>query len=147
MTEPSDFFTYMVGTWHLERTISVTGNNTNSLFTGLAHIRPTDVRGTYSYHEEGSFVGEQVPLQGYRDYLYKVKDETLAITFADPHRLGQLYVTLNFSMGLIAQDTYLCEDDIYGHIFEIIHGDHFMTETTVSGPEKDYRLTTHYRRL
>ncbi len=146
MTEAANFLTFLPGTWHIDRQINVKGR-AESKFQGLAHIRPTDIRGTFSYHEEGRFVGEDVKLEGYRDYIYKVKNDTLTILFADAHRMGEHYVTLDFSNGATAQDTYLCGDDIYGHIFEIISGEHFMTETTVSGPEKDYRLITNYRRL
>jgi hypothetical protein len=142
MTDPSDLLDHIAGTWHLERTIS-----TGSRFQGLAHIRPTDMRNTYSYHEEGSFVHEQTAHEVYRDYIYKVKDEKLEIIFADPHRAGEHYVTLDFRQGPTADDTYLCGDDIYAHIFEIISAHEFHTETVVSGPEKDYRLQSYYRRL
>ncbi len=146
MTEAAHFLTYLAGTWHVDRQINVKGR-ADGKFQGLAHIRPTDMRGTFSYHEEGRFVDEDVKIEGTRDYLFKVKGDTLAIFFADTHRMGEHYVTLDFSDGVTAQDTYLCDDDIYGHIFEIISGEHFVTETTVSGPDKDYRLITHYRRI
>lgn len=146
MTSPADFLTYLPGTWHVDRQINVRGR-AESKFQGLAHIRPTDMRGTFSYHEEGRFVGEDVRFEGTRDYLFKVKNDTLAIFFVDEQRMGETYVTLDFADGVTAQDTYLCDDDIYGHIFEIISGAHFLTETTVSGPEKDYKLITNYRRL
>ncbi len=146
MIEAANFLPYLPGTWHVDRQIHVRGR-ADSKFQGLAHIRPTDMRGTFSYHEEGRFVGEDVKIESYRDYLYKVKGGILTILFADTHRMGEHYVTLDFSGGVTAEDTYLCDDDIYGHIFEIINGDHFSTETAVSGPEKDYRLITHYRRL
>lgn len=142
MTEPSDFLDHIAGTWHLERTIS-----TGSRFQGLAHIRRTDMRHTYSYHEEGSFVQEKTAHEAYRDYIYKVKDERLEILFADPHRAGETYVSLDFRQGPVANDTYMCGEDVYGHIFEIISAHEFHTETVVSGPEKDYRLVTYYRRL
>lgn len=146
MTSPADFLSYLPGTWHIDRQINVKGQ-AESKFQGLAHIRPTDMRGTFSYHEEGRFVGEDVQLEGYRDYLFKVKGDTLTILFADAHRMGEKYVTLDFLDGVTAQDTYLCDDDIYGLIFEIISGEYFVTETTVSGPEKDYKLITNYKRL
>lgn len=142
MTKPLDFLTHMKGTWHVERTVS-----DGKQFQGLAQIRPTDVRGVYGYHEEGSFIYDETAHEAYRDYLYKVKGDTLTILFADPHRKNQPYVSLTFSGSLIANDTYLCGDDIYGHIFEIISGNEFHTETVVSGPHKDYRLNSIYRRL
>ena len=142
MTKIIDFLSHMAGTWHLDRTISE-----GSAFQGLAHIRTTDVRGVYGYHEEGSFIHNAASQDAYRDYLYKVKGQTLDILFADPHREDQLYVSLDFAGTKIAHDTHLCGDDIYAVIFEIINGDHFLTETMVSGPEKDYRMITHYKRL
>lgn len=140
------FLTCLPGTWHLERRISVAGHE-SSHFQGLAHIRPTDVRGTYSFHEEGSFVNERVRQEAYRDYIYKAKGKTLDILFADPHRMGQPFVSLDFSQGVIANDTHVCGQDIYALVFEIISTGEFHTETIVSGPEKDYRLETIYRRI
>lgn len=142
MTKPSDLLTHLAGTWHLERSISNGG-----IFQGLAHIRPTDMRGVYSYHEEGTFLREEVTQPACRDYLFKVSGKTLNILFADPHRDDSLYVSLDFSGRLAANDTYFCGDDTYGHIFEIVSLNHFRTETIVSGPEKDYRLITNYKRL
>ena len=144
--DPPPFLKHLSGTWHLERRINVAGHE-SSHFQGLAHIRPTDVRGTYSFHEEGSFVNERVRQEAYRDYIYKVKGKALDILFADPHRMGQPFVTLDFSQGLIANDTHVCGQDIYAHLFEIISTSEFHTETVVSGPEKDYRLETLYRRI
>lgn len=146
MTNPARFLTYLSGTWHIDRQIDVKGR-AGSRFQGLAHMRPTDIRGTLSYHEEGRFIGEDVTLDGYRDYIYKVREDTLTILFADAHRMGEHYVTLNFSGGATAQDSYLCGGDTYSHSFEIISAAHFITATSASGPEKDYRLTTDYRRL
>lgn len=142
----STFLTCLPGTWHLERRISVAGHE-SSHFQGLAHIRPTDVRGTYSFHEEGSFVNERVRQEAYRDYIYKVKGKTLEILFADPHRIGQSYVSLDFFEGVIANDTHVCGQDIYALVFEVISTGEFHTETIVFGPEKDYRLETLYRRI
>lgn len=132
----------MAGTWHLERRVDM-----GAAMQGLAHIRPTDVRGVYGYHEEGSFTKGDVVQEFYRDYLYKVKDKTLNILFVDQHRDDPLYVSLDFSDLQTASDPYLCGDDIYAVVFEIISANEFQTETIVSGPDKDYRLMSHYRRL
>jgi len=142
MTKIIDFLAHMAGTWHLDRAISE-----GVSFQGLAHIRTTDVRNVYGYHEEGSFIHNATSQDAYRDYLYKVKGQTLDILFADPHRTDQLYVSLDFAGTKIAHDTHVCGDDIYAVVFEIINGDHFLTETMVSGPEKDYRMISHYKRL
>ena len=142
MTDIKKFLTHMPSTWHLERMVSE-----GKMFQGLAHIRPTDVRGVLGYHEEGSFAHDGATQDAYRDYIYKVKGETLDILFADPHRLEQLYVSLDFAGSKMANDTHLCGDDIYAVVFEIISGNEFHTETFVSGPAKDYRLQSQYRRL
>ena len=92
-------------------------------------------------------MNERVRQEAYRDYIYKVKGKTLEILFADPHRMGQPFVSLDFSHSIIANDTHVCDQDIYALVFEIISTGEFHMETIVSGPEKDYRLETIYRRI
>ena len=142
MTDAIGFLSYLTGTWHLERAVS-----DGKKLQGLAHIRPTNVRRIFRYREEGSFVNSGTTQNAYRDYIYKVKGDRLNILFADPHRVDQLYVSLDFAGSLIANDTHLCGADIYAVVFEIINGNEFHTETYVSGPQKDYRLMSQYQRF
>lgn len=144
--QASQFLTLLPGTWHLERQIDVNGRP-QSRFKGLAHIRPSDVRGRLSYSEEGRFIGEQISVTDASDYIYKIKGQQLEILFADAKRPGELFITLEFHDELIAQDTYIAGEDIYALHYEIINGDHYNIDVTISGPEKDLRLFTQYRRL
>lgn len=118
-----------------------------SRYRGLAYIRASDMRGRLSYSEQGRFIGEQITATGVRDYIYKIKDAQLEIFFADIERPGEPFITLDFHDELIAQDTYLNEDDIYALHYEIINMDHYNVDMTISGPEKDLRMFTQYRRI
>ncbi len=146
MNEAKKFLSLLAGTWHLERQIMVKGHP-ESRFRGLAHIRPSDVRGRFSYSEEGHFIGERVIASGIHDYIYKIDGARLEILFADARRPGEPFITLDFKDDLIAQDTYLNGDDIYALHYEIINADHYHVDMTISGPEKDIRMVTQYRRL
>lgn len=146
MTKAARFLPYLPGTWHIDRQINVKGR-VESKFQGLAHIHPTDKRGNFGYHEEGRLIGKDVTREGAHDYIYKIKDNTLTILFADLHRMGMPYVTLDFSDSVTAQDTYLCGDDIHAYLFEIISSEYFATEINISGTDKDYRLVTDFKRI
>lgn len=146
MKDAKQFLSLLAGTWHLDRQIIHQGRP-QSRFRGLAHIRPSDIRGRLSYSEEGRFVGEQVDTHDPREFVYKIKDSCLEVLFADAKRPGEAFMSFDFQDELIAHDTYISGEDIHASVYEIINADHYNVDTTISGPDKDLRLVTQYRRL
>lgn len=86
---------------------------------------------------------------GTRAYRYELADDGIAVRFADPRRAGRDYVRLVFEDGLegpFALGIHYCGQDIYRHVMTWICSERFRTEIAVTGPRKDDRLLTDYRR-
>lgn len=131
------------GRWELVREIS-----DGSRFFGEANgeLLATD---TLRMSESGTLVlPDATEIQGYRKWIWRFSgDGQLAIFYDEPD--GRLYhhLDLVWNDGIWAADaSHRCEDDTYDGKYRL--GDTVMEiETKVSGPNKDYRLKSTYRKL
>ena len=143
-TMAARIFAALPGAWSLARDIPGFGR----------------MAGTAAFVEEGAgslLYRERVAVltagggrfDGTRAYRYERADGGIVVRFADPPRAGRDYVRLVFEdgpEGPFALGIHYCGQDIYRHVMTWIRRDRFRTEIAVTGPRKDDRLFTDYRR-
>lgn len=131
-----------VGQWTLVREIS-----DGSRFSGEAGFVPI-AADSLRVSEKGMLVlPDARKIQAYRNWIWRFSGESqLSIFYDEPD--GRLYHQLNlvWADGIWSADaSHRCEDDTYAGKYRL--GDRVMEiETTVSGPNKDYRLKSAYRK-
>ena len=135
----SDLF---VGRWALVREIS-----DGSRFSGEAGFEPMTAD-TLRVSEKGMLVlPDARKIQAYRNWIWRFSGESqLSIFYDEPN--GRLYHQLNLVWddgNWTADGSHQCGDDMYAGVYRL--GDRVMEiETAVSGPNKDYRLKSTYRK-
>jgi hypothetical protein len=116
--------------------------------------------GEFTETASGIFHAERVeytlpnggPMSGYRHYLWRFEGPTTAqILHATPAgEPGEPFMRLHFrplNGGLTAEDRNLCGADRYAGTFVFESRDTLNITYVVSGPHKDYTLTSRLTRL
>lgn len=125
------------GLWRLERQIEDRRAGAQGAFTGQAQFTP-DGAGL-RYTEEGtlSFPG-MAPMQATRSYLWRVQSDEIAVFFEDGRRFHVI--------GAAGQDRHWCDPDTYRVRYGFADWPVWTARWQVSGPRKDYTMTSTYRR-
>lgn len=128
----SDF----AGPWQIRRQIRDT-RGPDGTFAGLATLRP-DADGLI-YSEQGTLCLGPTQFQAERSYLWRAETEdTITLYFPDNR--------LFHSFRLIPNPTALhdCPPDTYQVSYEFTRWPHWTSTWRVTGPRKDYVMTSHY---
>lgn len=137
-------FAALPGSWSLARDIPGFGR-----MAGTAAF-VAEGAGSLLYRETVAVIAaDGGRFDGTRAYRYDLAAGGIAVRFADPPRAGRDYVRLVFEdgpEGPSALGIHRCGQDIYRHVMTWIGRDRFRTEIAVTGPRKDDRLFTDYRR-
>ena len=118
-----------------------------SRFSGEAGFEPI-AADTLRVSETGMLVlPDAREIQAYRNWIWRFSGEgELAIFYDEPD--SRLYHQLNLAWNdgvWTAQASHRCGDDTYAGRYRL--GDAVLEiETTVSGPNKDYRIKSTYRK-
>ncbi|GGB22854.1 hypothetical protein GCM10011505_00060 [Tistrella bauzanensis] len=149
-------FNALAGRWQISR--AITGGSVGQM-TGIA-IVTAGGPDRLDYAESGQLALPGGPvLDVFRRYTYRLlADGRIAIDFADGPTSGARFVTLAFVAGAegagdgveggwSAADLHHCGDDLYHATMTLNLPDRFSTDIQVTGPRKDYRALTRYRRI
>ena len=131
----------LAGRWQFRRQAS-----SGERMQGWAEFQPQG-GGLLRYHEEGRVLlpgGRE--LSFFRDYLYEIAGEVMTIRFAGPAQgVFQRVALTRAGDAWSGQCHHPCGRDSYASRYRLAPGA-LEIGHIVTGPNKDYRLETHYRR-
>lgn len=135
----------IAGVWAIRRTIRPHGR-----FTGLAEVRAMG-GGAFAWREAGDLrLAGGAVLKAERRYIYHVGPEpgAIVIRFDDGPGAGELLHRFVFDgAARTARHRHPCPPDVYDAKMTLIGADQFRLTYRVSGPRKDYVMTSSYRRV
>jgi Family of unknown function (DUF6314) len=128
-----------LGTWLIERTIE-DRLGPPGRFEGVARLAP-DCDGL-RYREEGTLrLGDGPAMAAHRDYLWRSWGDRIEVLFAD----GRPFHAFAPS-GRAPGTDHPCGRDLYRVTYDFTAWPAWETDWIVTGPAKDYRMVTAYRR-
>jgi hypothetical protein len=132
----------LAGTWRLERRISG-----GASMEGVAAFT-AQPQGRLLYSEK---VRVNLPdgqqLDGERRYLFEERATGLGVFFdVEAQRLFHIVELSVHADGLRGGATHYCGADVYDSVYDFGVGGGFLIRHVVTGPRKDYRIETLYRR-
>ena len=135
-------FESFVGNWEINRILGHQGSA-----TGLASFMFTKDN-TLKYHEILRISLKNTPdtFSGYKTYIYEYKNEHIIKKFYEnPLRL---FYQLTFSKDYTkASGSHLCKADQYDAAYLFKDKNHFMLSYQVTGPHKNYVITSHFVKI
>lgn len=148
MATGAGVFGSLVGRWEFDRVIEPGVGKV----TGVATFRPV-APDRLHYREDGriSLAGGHTAAV-FREYVYLLEDDRILVCFADGERPGAVMHTLGLrdagdaGAGSCGVDVHHCGADVYEGTYQFRGADRFSVVMRVTGPAKDYRMTTGYRR-
>ena len=135
-----DLRAYFAGAWDLQREIEDRRAGQRGQLVGWALFKAEG--GSLLYEESGDMTLGAARSRAYRRYRYLFPSPGRAeIRFED----GRLLVALDLAGGTAAA-SHLCGGDSYTVEVTLLEAAQWQTVWQVSGPRKDYRLVSRYRR-
>ncbi|WP_373353266.1 DUF6314 family protein [Pseudoroseicyclus sp. CXY001] len=127
------------GRWALERAIDDRRAGEAGRFTGEAVL--TGEGEALRYREEGLLtLGGRAPLKAARVYLWELSGGRLRMFFEDGRAFHEV-------TGEAPAALHPCGEDLYRVRYNFAQWPEWRAVWEVSGPRKDYRMDTRYRRL
>lgn len=142
--DASDVTKKLIGSWSFSRVIE-----NQATMQGTAIFTPLD-RGRLAYREQGHLkLANGTTVQAEREYLFSSSGGGFRVFFReDPPRLFH-EISLSASPGgaLSGRAGHLCKHDDYQSAYAFLPDGTFAVRHVVSGPRKDYTMTTTYTRI
>lgn len=142
-------FQYLEGEWLVCRQFK--GSYLGS-FKGKVRLLPDEPSGssTYNYSEEGELVdGEGHLFNAKQNYLYRFKDGKVQVLKQEGSEWIVMH-ELNFMQEgdavVAATHLHLCGQDNYAVEYRVDLSGNWEVAYTVTGPKKDYRIHSVYKR-
>ena len=134
----------LIGSWSFDRVIE--GQAT---MQGIATFTPLN-EGSLAYREQGHLkLLDGTELQAEREYIFSNSNGGFEVLFKEnPPRLFH-EISLSASIGgeLSGSAGHLCNLDNYQSTYTFLADGRFVVRHVVSGPRKDYTMTTTYMRV
>ena len=131
-----------LGTWALSRRIDDRLAGQSGVFEGMARFTP-DGPDAAIYDESGLLrLGDAPPMTAERRYLWQFGAETVIVRHAD----GRDFFRFTPG-GRGAEIVHVCDPDTYRVIHDFTVWPRWQAIWTVTGPRKDYRLRSAWRRV
>lgn len=139
---PTDLLDF-VGVWTISRKINDFAGGAMGRFAGQAQIAPSDDPAWpgLTYHESGLLtLGRQAPLKAQRRYLWQqLAPGVIEIRFQDGRPFHHL------TLAPRAADRHHCAPDLYAVRYALSAWPRWSVSWRVTGPRKNYRMTSLYR--
>jgi Family of unknown function (DUF6314) len=140
----SDALAFLLGTWHLDRSIEDHRAGTRGSFVGEASLVETETNGAPATVERARYdeVGElqfgayRGPASRTLEYV-RLDTASVLLCFAD----GRPYIDLDFRAGR-CERVHDCGEDRYEVSVVVRSRNVFEEQWVVRGPQKDYRAVT-----
>lgn len=142
------FLDAFLGLWSVSRRIEDRRGGQEGAFRGTARFAVAgegvndaadeDGTGRLRYHEDGTLtLGRGMPLRATRDYLWRLADGRIVVDHGD----GRVFHAFDPAQ---PRAEHLCGQDLYQVEYDFSRWPQWRTIWVVSGPAKDYRMTTDY---
>ena len=135
-----------LGRWSIQRDIKDIKAGVSGRLDGQVTLSPMPdgPEDTLLYEEKGSLVfGQSAPLVAERRYLWKgTCGRVVDVMFEDGRPFHK--IDLNCTMPF---DTHLCDPDFYEVSYDLREWPSWRCTWRVTGPRKDYRLETRFRKV
>lgn len=128
------------GEWRIARLIDDRRAGQTGRFEGRAVLTPGN--GGLIFREEGILrLGEAPPMTATRSYLWRAEGRRIAVLFDD----GRAFHSFDPNADTPAAD-HACDPDTYQVIYDFSRWPEWRTVWHVTGPRKDYRMESAFRR-
>jgi hypothetical protein len=136
-------FGMLAGTWRIQRSIDPEG-----MLDGTARFSVRD-DGWLHYAETGELAIHGGQFTARRSYLFEPKEDGFSVWFdAEPLRLFHTIVLDGAEGGVrTGAAEHLCRNDLYLSSYSLEPDGRFTIRHRVTGPNKDYTVTTLYTRI
>lgn len=142
--DASQVMTRLTGAWSFNRVIE-----SQATMQGAATFTPLK-DGSLAYREQGHLrLSNGTELQAERSYIFGKGEQGFRVFFEEnPPRLFHA-ISLSASVGgaLSGSARHLCNLDDYRSSYTFLADGRFVVRHVVSGPRKDYTMTTAYTRI
>lgn len=142
--DASDVTTKLIGSWSFSRVIE-----NQATMQGIATFTPLGA-GRLAYCEQGNLkLANGTEVQAEREYVFGNSDGGFKVYFKeDPPRLFHEIALFASDRGeLSGRAGHLCGHDDYQSAYTFLPDGTFVVRHMVSGPRKDYTMTTTYMRI
>ena len=140
----SGVMTRLTGSWSFNRVIEGQGT-----MQGIAIATPLD-NGRLTYRELGNLkLLNGAELQAEREYIFSKGDKGFQVFFKEnpPRLFHEISLSASIGGALSGSAGHLCEPDEYQSAYRFMPDGTFVVRHVVSGPAKDYTMTTTYLRI
>jgi hypothetical protein len=130
------------GAWTIARTIAPEG-----ALDGTASFSPRP-DSSLDYYEHGELRLTGGSFRAERRYVFEPTESGFRVWFSGKPRRLFHEITLREDRGaLVGAATHLCGADTYESSYRLLSNDSFTVTHGVTGPRKNYVMTTHYTRI
>ncbi|WP_375263168.1 DUF6314 family protein [Palleronia sp.] len=127
------------GDWKLDRSILDRRGGPDSRFEGRAHFAPDGA--VLHYRESGTLHMGDAAFEAEQAHLWRMDGARFRISFFDGRPFH------DFEAGIEQPDgRHDCDPDVYLVRYDFSAWPDWTAEWTVTGPRKDYVMTSHYTR-
>ena len=156
MTSNLDFQTFLLGVWHVQRSLTYRAGGYTGKFVGRAKVEPlANNANTLLYHEQGLFTStdRSKVLDTFQRYAFNCERVPMKVFFvervvASSVELGGHFVDIGFhGESGECSFTHLCGSDVYSGTWTLLSYSAFRWSWQIRGPRKDGEISTLYTRL
>jgi hypothetical protein len=142
--DASEVMARLTGSWSFNRIIEGQGT-----MQGLATFTPLD-EGRLAYREQGHLtLLNGTALEAEREYIFSKGDRGFEVFFKEnpPRLFHEIELAASVGGALSGSAGHLCNLDDYQSTYTFLADGRFVVRHVVSGPRKDYTMTTAYTRV
>lgn len=143
-SDTSEITKKLAGTWSFDRVIDGQGT-----MQGIATFSPLDQE-RLAYREQGKLkLLNGAELHAEREYIFGKSDSGFEVYFKEnpPRLFHEISLVSRVGGGHTGDASHLCNLDNYRSSYAFLPDDTFVIRHVVSGPLKDYTMTTTYSRI
>jgi uncharacterized protein DUF6314 len=142
--DASQVMAQLIGSWSFKRVIE--GQVT---MQGAATFMPLS-DGSLAYREQGHLkLSNGTELQAERSYIFSKGEQGFRVFFEEkpPRLFHEISLSASDGGALSGSARHLCNLDDYQSSYTFLADGRFVVRHVVSGPRKDYTMTTAYTRI
>lgn len=145
-----ELINYFKGEWSFAREIKTDNEKLFAVAEGNASFKADSDVDSLFYSEDGHLDLKQSNTKNifYKNYLFSFFKDHLKVYFSGGANSEQLYQEYKFTDNKITPIAeHACNRDFYNSEYLIIDHNQFKQVTKISGPQKDFLITTDFSRI
>ena len=145
-----ELINYFQGDWSFTREIKTDGDRLFAMANGNASFAMDSNVDSLFYSEDGELDLEQSKTKNlfYKNYLFSFFTDYIKVYFSGGANSEQLYQEYKYTGNkVIPIADHICNRDFYNSEYLITDQNQFKQVTKISGPQKDFLITTIFNRI